>query len=173
MKVSDFTVDFRSGIPAYIQIVEQVQHKLSQGLLKPGEQLPTVRQMAAHLRVNFNTIARAYRVLDDAGLISTQQGRGTYILERLEENVINSSSAARCWRRRGFFLNHLCGRDTNPRKWRNACEIFYTTGKTPRVYLLRKFVCEKWNEKNSAKQPRKFAKEVNRVLPFCTSGGWG
>ncbi len=86
MKVSDFTVDFRSGIPAYIQIVEQVQHKLSQGLLKPGEQLPTVRQMAAHLRVNFNTIARAYRVLDDAGLISTQQGRGTYILERLEEN---------------------------------------------------------------------------------------
>jgi len=86
VKVSDFTVDFRSGIPAYIQIVEQVQHKLSQGLLKPGEQLPTVRQMAAHLRVNFNTIARAYRVLDDAGLISTQQGRGTYILERLEEN---------------------------------------------------------------------------------------
>lgn len=86
MKVSDFTVDFRSGIPAYIQIVEQVQHKLSQGLLKPGEQLPTVRQMAAHLRVNFNTIARAYRVLDNAGLISTQQGRGTYILERLEEN---------------------------------------------------------------------------------------
>ncbi len=86
MKVSDFTIDFRSGIPAYIQIVEQVQHKLAQGLLKPGEQLPTVRQMAAHLRVNFNTIARAYRVLDNAGLISTQQGRGTYILEQLEEN---------------------------------------------------------------------------------------
>jgi GntR family transcriptional regulator len=86
VKVSDFTIDFRSGIPAYIQIVEQVQHKLAQGLLKPGEQLPTVRQMAAHLRVNFNTIARAYRVLDNAGLISTQQGRGTYILEQLEEN---------------------------------------------------------------------------------------
>ena len=51
------------------------------GALKPGDQLPTVRQMAAELRVNFNTVARAYRILDDLGLISTQQGRGTYIWE--------------------------------------------------------------------------------------------
>jgi GntR family transcriptional regulator len=50
--------------------------------LKPGDQLPTVRQLALELRVNFNTVARAYRMLDEAGLISTQQGRGTYILER-------------------------------------------------------------------------------------------
>jgi len=51
------------------------------GGLKPGDQLPTVRALASDLRVNFNTVARAYRILDDARIISTQQGRGTYILE--------------------------------------------------------------------------------------------
>lgn len=81
MKPQDFTLDFRSGVPVYIQLVEQVLDRLSGGRLKAGDQLPTVRQMAAELRVNFNTVARAYRMLDQAGLISTQRGRGTYILE--------------------------------------------------------------------------------------------
>ena len=81
MKPQDFRLDFRSGIPVYVQLVEQVLTYLSSGNLKPGDQLPTVRQMASELRVNFNTVARAYRMLDEAGLISTQQGRGTYIVE--------------------------------------------------------------------------------------------
>jgi GntR family transcriptional regulator len=51
------------------------------GILKPGDQLPTVRALASDLRVNFNTVARAYRILDEARIISTQQGRGTYITE--------------------------------------------------------------------------------------------
>jgi len=50
------------------------------GELKPGSQLPTVRSLARSLKVNFNTVARAYRLLDEAGVISTQHGRGTYIL---------------------------------------------------------------------------------------------
>jgi GntR family transcriptional regulator len=74
-------IDFRSGVPIYTQIVEQVKQQLVSGLLKPGDQLPTVRALALELRVNFNTVARAYRLLDEAGVISTQQGRGTYILE--------------------------------------------------------------------------------------------
>jgi GntR family transcriptional regulator len=65
----------------YLQLVEQIRQQVSVGDLQPGDQLPTVRQLAAELRVNFNTIARAYRILDEAGLISTQQGRGTYITE--------------------------------------------------------------------------------------------
>jgi GntR family transcriptional regulator len=77
----DIEVDFRSGVPIYIQIMDQVKHKIATGSLQAGDQLPTVRQMAADLRVNFNTIARAYRLLDEAGIISTQHGRGTYILE--------------------------------------------------------------------------------------------
>jgi GntR family transcriptional regulator len=58
----------------------QVKHAVATGELKPGDQLPTVRQLAADLRINFNTVARAYRLLDEEGVISTQHGRGTYIL---------------------------------------------------------------------------------------------
>ena len=74
-------IDFRSGLPIYTQIVNQVQAQVAGGVLKPGDQLPTVRSLAEELRVNFNTIARAYRILDEARIISTQQGRGTYITE--------------------------------------------------------------------------------------------
>lgn len=74
-------IDFRSGLPIYIQIVNQVQAQVAGGVLKPGSQLPTVRALAEELRVNFNTVARAYRILDEARIISTQQGRGTYITE--------------------------------------------------------------------------------------------
>lgn len=74
-------VDLRSKTPAYIQIVDQVRGLVASGVLKPSDQLPTVRQSAADLRINFNTVARAYRMLDEAGVISTQQGRGTYVVE--------------------------------------------------------------------------------------------
>jgi GntR family transcriptional regulator len=73
-------LDFRSKIPIYVQIIDQIKHLIASGSLRPDDQLPTVRQLATDLRVNFNTVARAYRLLDDEGLISTQHGRGTYIL---------------------------------------------------------------------------------------------
>lgn len=75
-------LDFRSGIPIYVQIMDQIKHLVATGVLRPDEQLPTVRQVASDLRINFNTVARAYRMLDEAGVISTQQGRGTYILDQ-------------------------------------------------------------------------------------------
>jgi GntR family transcriptional regulator len=74
-------LDFHSGLPIYTQIVNQIQSQLANGILKPGDQLPTVRALASELRVNFNTVARAYRILDEGRNISTQQGRGTYITE--------------------------------------------------------------------------------------------
>jgi len=74
-------IDFRSGLPIYTQIVNQVQAQVASGILQPGDQLPTVRALAENLRVNFNTVARAYRILDEERIISTQQGRGTYITE--------------------------------------------------------------------------------------------
>jgi GntR family transcriptional regulator len=74
-------LDFRSHVPIYVQLVDRIKHLVATGVLQPGDQLPTVRQLAADLRVNFNTIARAYRMLDESGVISTQQGRGTYVLE--------------------------------------------------------------------------------------------
>jgi GntR family transcriptional regulator len=94
-------LDFRSEQPIYVQIVEQIRQLIAVGELKQGDQLPTVRQLAADLRVNFNTVARAYRLLDEAGLISTQQGRGTYIwrspspeaAERLREQGLQELTA--------------------------------------------------------------------------------
>jgi len=75
-------LDFHSGLPIYTQIVNQIQSQLANGILKPGDQLPTVRALASELRVNFNTVARAYRILDEVRIISTQQGRGTFITEK-------------------------------------------------------------------------------------------
>ncbi len=76
-------LDLRSKVPITLQIVEAIKRAVASGALHPGDQLPTVRQMAAELRVNFNTVARAYRMLDEAGVISTQHGRGTYVLEQI------------------------------------------------------------------------------------------
>ena len=73
-------LDFRSKIPIYVQIIDQIKHLIAAGVLQPDDQLPTVRELAADLDVNFTTVARAYRLLDEEGLISTQHGRGTYIL---------------------------------------------------------------------------------------------
>jgi GntR family transcriptional regulator len=73
-------LDFRSGIPIYLQVVERFKEFIASGRLTPGDQLPTVRSLALELRVNFNTVARAYRILDEVGIISTQQGRGTYVM---------------------------------------------------------------------------------------------
>lgn len=80
-KLLTLHLDFRSGLPIYIQIMNQIEGQVLGGTLKPGDQLPTVRSLASELRVNFNTVARAYRMLDEARIISTQQGRGTFITE--------------------------------------------------------------------------------------------
>ena len=77
----DIDLNFHSHIPIYVQIIDQIKRKIATGELKPGDQLPTVRQLAADLRVNFNTIARAYRLLDEDRIISTQHGRGTFITQ--------------------------------------------------------------------------------------------
>ena len=110
-------LDFHSGLPIYTQIVNQIQNQLATGGLKPGDQLPTVRALAQELRVNFNTVARAYRILDEARIISTQQGRGTYITEipppNISEKLRNESLEALTQRfineafRLGFFEKEI------------------------------------------------------------------
>jgi GntR family transcriptional regulator len=82
-------VDLRLRIPIYVQIMDQIKYFIVNGELQPGDQLPTVRQMAADLHVNFNTVARAYRLLDEDGMISTQHGRGTYVLGETSPEGLN------------------------------------------------------------------------------------
>ena len=86
----NFQLDFRSDVPIYEQIAEELRKKIAEGQVAPGDQLPTVRQLALDLRVNFNTVSRAYRVLDETGLISTQRGRGTYIWEEPTEETMRA-----------------------------------------------------------------------------------
>jgi GntR family transcriptional regulator len=81
----DIQIDLESGVPIYVQLVDRIEQMVVSGQLQPGQQLPTIRQLAADLRVNYNTVGRAYLILDQEGIISTQQGRGTYITTRLDE----------------------------------------------------------------------------------------
>jgi GntR family transcriptional regulator len=78
-------IDTESKVPIYAQVVDRIRHLVATGALKPGEQLPTIRQMAVDLRVDPNTVARAYTILNNEGVISTQQGRGTFITEHPDE----------------------------------------------------------------------------------------
>jgi len=75
----NLTIDPGSKVPIYVQIEEQIRSLIAAGQLRPGDQLPTIRELATELRVNYNTIARAYLDLDREGVISTQQGRGTFV----------------------------------------------------------------------------------------------
>ncbi len=75
----DFSIDPQSGVPFYRQIIERVKYGIVRGLLSPGDQLPTVRQLAADLSVNLNTVVRAYREMEIQGVRDTQQGSGTFV----------------------------------------------------------------------------------------------
>ena len=72
-------VNPHSGIPIYVQIEQQVKTAIAAGVLAEGDRLPTVRELALELTINPNTVARAYRELERAGLIETTPGRGTYV----------------------------------------------------------------------------------------------
>jgi GntR family transcriptional regulator len=77
-----FRLDSSTGVPFYRQIIDQVLLAVGDGRLKPGTQLPTVRQLAVDLSVNLNTVAKAYREMEIRGIVQTQQGTGTFIAAR-------------------------------------------------------------------------------------------
>ena len=74
-----FRLDMHSGVPVYRQIMDQIHGAIASGALRPGDQLPTVRHLAVDLSVNPNTVVRAYRELEIRGVLTTQQGIGTFI----------------------------------------------------------------------------------------------
>ena len=72
-------VNFKSGVPVYLQIVQQVKDAAASGNLRPGDALPSVRALAEELRINRNTAARAYTELEAEGVIETRQGAGCFL----------------------------------------------------------------------------------------------
>jgi GntR family transcriptional regulator len=76
-----FRLNLDSGVPVYRQIIDQVHAGRASGELRPGERLPTVRQLAVDLKVNPNTVVRAYRELELTGFLTTHQGTGTFVTQ--------------------------------------------------------------------------------------------
>lgn len=114
-----YRLDPDSGVPAYRQVIDQVLSGIASGALGPGDQLPTVRQMAVDLTINPNTVVRAYRELEIRGVLETQQGTGTFIsqakpkpdeVERERQlNQLAADAAARTGQA-GFTVGELIAR---------------------------------------------------------------
>lgn len=87
-----FRLDTHSGVPVYRQLIDQVQAGIASAELRPGDQLPTVRQVAVDLAINPNTVLRAYRELEIRGVLDTQQGTGTFIANgRVQSDEVERS----------------------------------------------------------------------------------
>jgi GntR family transcriptional regulator len=90
-----FHLELQSGVPPYLQLVQQVKQALRLGLLQVGEQLPTVREVVAQLTINPNTVHKAYRDLEHEGLIISRPGQGTFVLRTLAGPSLTQQAALR------------------------------------------------------------------------------
>src|SRR3954470_11807252 len=84
----EFHLDGRSGVSPYLQLVQQVRRALRLGLLSEGDQLPTVKDVVAHLAINPNTVLKAYRELEHEGLVAARPGVGTFVTRTLTDNTL-------------------------------------------------------------------------------------
>ena len=91
----EFRLDPSSGVPTYLQLVQQVEHALRLGYLKPGDQLPRVRDVVAGLAINPNTVLKAYRELENKGLAAGRPGQGTFVQATLSQVALPELSVLR------------------------------------------------------------------------------
>ena len=85
VRLIEFSLDGRSGVSPYLQVVQQVRHALRLGLLRKGDQLPTVKDVVARLAINPNTVLKAYRELEHDGLVAARPGIGTFVTRSLTD----------------------------------------------------------------------------------------
>ena len=83
-----FSLDTRSGVSPYLQVVQQVRQAMRLGLLREGDQLPTVKDVVANLAINPNTVLKAYRELERDGLVDARQGVGTFVTRTLTDSSL-------------------------------------------------------------------------------------
>lgn len=86
-----FQIDFKTGKPVYLQLVDQVRHAVATGVLRAGEALPAIRPLAEELRVNRNTVAKAYTELESQGVVETAPGKGCFV----KDGSVTFTKAAR------------------------------------------------------------------------------
>jgi GntR family transcriptional regulator len=84
----EFHLDARSGVSPYLQLVQQVRHALRLGMLREGDQLPTVKEVVAQLAINANTVLKAYRELEHGGLVAARPGLGTFVTATLTDTSL-------------------------------------------------------------------------------------
>jgi GntR family transcriptional regulator len=93
--VIQFSLDGRSGVSPYQQLVQQVRQAMRLGLLREGDQLPTVKDVVADLAINPNTVSKAYRELELAGLVAARQGVGTFVTRTLTDSSLGAHEPLR------------------------------------------------------------------------------
>jgi GntR family transcriptional regulator len=98
MSMLEFQLDDRSGVATYLQLAQQVRHALRLGLLEPGDQLPTAREVVAKLAINPNTVLKAYRELEREGLVGARPGQGTFVLRAPANGVVDAAGQQRLGR---------------------------------------------------------------------------
>src|SRR5690242_10678616 len=91
----EFRLDPSSGVPTYLQLVQQVEHALRLGYLNPGDQLPKVRDVVAALTINPNTVLKAYKELETKGLVAGRPGQGTFVQATLSQVTLPELSGLR------------------------------------------------------------------------------
>jgi GntR family transcriptional regulator len=99
--VIEFHLDARSGVPTYLQLVQQVRHAVQLGILEPGDQLPTVKEVVGRLAINPNTVLKAYRELDREGVVEGLRGQGTFVRASMRslppDDLLRLREALRRW----------------------------------------------------------------------------
>jgi GntR family transcriptional regulator len=111
LDVIEFSLDGRSGISPYLQVVQQVRQALRLGLLSEGDQLPTVKDVVARLAINPNTVLKAYRELERDGLVAARPGVGTFVTRSLADGSLAAHEPLRRDLRRWLAKARLAGLD--------------------------------------------------------------
>src|SRR3954470_13301093 len=120
-RMIEFSLDSRSGVSPYLQVVHQVRRALRLGLLVEGDQLPTVKEVVASLAINPNTVLKAYRELERDGLVAARPGVGTFVTRTLADSTFPSHAPLRKDLERWLTKARLAGLDDE------SIEALFTT----------------------------------------------
>ena len=124
----EFHLEARSGVPTYLQLVQQVRQAVRLGVLRPGDQLPTVKEVVSSLAINPNTVLRAYRELDVEGLVEGRRGVGTFVCSDAAPLPADDLSALRTALQRWVTRARAAGLDDD-----NIAALFADTLRPPAV----------------------------------------